>query len=54
MLPRQERIEICFAVKAVFLEAADAGASLGFENPPEVTIRRVEFRDPGDLRGELV
>jgi sRNA-binding carbon storage regulator CsrA len=47
-LPHHQRIEICYGVEAVFIDATSAGARLGFDHPPEVTISRLESIESGD------
>ena len=49
-LPHHKRIDICYGVQVVFIEATDVRATLGFEHPPEVTICRrayLESAGPG-------
>ncbi len=47
-LPHHQRIDICYSVEAVFIDATSAGARLGFEHPAEVTLRRLESSGSDD------
>lgn len=42
-LPHHRRIDICYGVQVVFIQATGVRATLGFEHPPEVAICRLSY-----------